>query len=90
MELKERIEEAEAREEEGREEAGDGEVFVVIEPVTKDVDLALNGSVRKEIEEEEVLHHLRGELVQHSKAEEGEGKGGKEGRDRNAKWRGVR
>ena len=75
MDLNERIEEAEAREEEvAREEAGDGEVFVVAEPVktkAKAVDVAVDGSVRKgeeeeEKEEEEVhSHHLRGGPAAH-------------------------
>lgn len=90
MDLNERIEAAEAGEEEGREEAGDGQVFIVMEPVNKQaIDLTVHGSMREETEEEEVLEasHLRGELIHQSKSEEREGKGGTEGRNMNTKWR---
>jgi hypothetical protein len=64
MDLNERIAEAEAREEEGREEAGDGQVFVVTEPVkTKAAADVVEG--KAEGEEEVHSHHLRGGPAAH-------------------------
>lgn len=62
MDLNERIAEAEAREEEeGREEVGDGQVFVVTEPVkTKEMADVVVGKAEEEEGEEVHSHHLRG------------------------------